>query len=71
MSLLILLQELARLREGDKLSLLCRSSSWQRASLNDLVQSHHLIPSKVCAFLDKTAAICEIFNVWIVNRLIG
>jgi hypothetical protein len=57
--------------EGKKFSLLRRSPNWQQASLNDSVQSHHHIPGKAYAILDKAAAVCEIFNVWIANRLIG
>jgi hypothetical protein len=54
-----------------KFSYLHRSPNWQWASLDNSVQNHYCIPGKACVVLDKAAAICEIFNVWFANRLIG
>jgi hypothetical protein len=50
---------------------LCRGPNRQQTCFSDSSQSHYCISSKTCAIPDKAAAICEILNVQMTDRLIS
>jgi hypothetical protein len=54
--------------ESSKFSVLCRGPNQQQRPFDDSVQSHYCISSKMCAFLDKAAAIHEGLNIsWLIG----
>jgi hypothetical protein len=56
--------------EGNKFSLLCKSSNQQQVGL--MTESRVTIAYLANMYCpDKAAAICEIFNVWVAKRLIS
>jgi hypothetical protein len=64
-------RELEHPCESNELSLLCRGPDWQQMCFNDSIQNHYCISGKACAIPDKAAAICEILNVQMTDRMIS